>query len=115
MPSLKFTHYDEVDGEEEITIPARYVVCSRCHGEGTHDCWEGGMTGEEMEEQGPEFFEDYMNGVYSKPCTVCEGKRVELVPDEKRAHYSDLEKYTRQLEADAEIEAIYRMERMAGA
>ena len=43
----------------------------------------GGMTGDEMAEQGPEFFEDYMSGMYSKPCEQCGGKNVVQVVNRK--------------------------------
>lgn len=78
-----FIDYEFVDGDEaeSMPLPAKYVVCDRCEGTGTHDCWEGGMTGDEMAEQRPEFFEDYRAGVYDRTCTECNGNRVLLVVD----------------------------------
>jgi len=56
-----------------------YAVCPRCRGEGSHvnPSVDGhGITAEEMDELGPEFFEDYMGGLYDVACERCEGKRV---------------------------------------
>ncbi len=66
-----------------VFLPTKIVVCHRCGGRGVHDCWEGGMTRDEMDEQGPEFFDDYMAGVYDKVCDVCHGRNVEKVVDEE--------------------------------
>lgn len=81
MPYFKITALNKAkDLFEDIHLPGKFEVCPACQGSGTQDCWEGGMTGDEMAEQGPEFFEDYMNGVYSKPCDECKGQRVVVVP-----------------------------------
>ena len=69
----------------DLVLPGKAEVCWRCSGTGSHDCWEGGMTGSEMDEQGPEFMEDYRAGHYSRPCTECNGERVVCVVDEDRA------------------------------
>jgi len=96
------------DGSSEtVSLPTHFEVCPRCHGKGAHDCWEGGMTGDEMAEQGPEFFEDYMSGVYDTRCTECDGKRVVEVVDieqlspELRAAYERTER---------ELQDMYAME-----
>ena len=81
---MKYAFYDDDYESSTVELPHKNVVCWRCRGEGTHDCWEGGMTGDEMAEQGPEFFEDYMSGMYSTRCSVCHGRRVIQVPDRMR-------------------------------
>lgn len=100
------------DEGEEVTLrlPSNKKVCGRCHGEGTHDCWEGGMTGDEMAEQGPEFFEDYMSGVYSRKCTECNGLRVVDVVDRSRAKKSDLKLYDDAQEEQRNYEAARQSE-----
>lgn len=94
--------------------PARWEICFRCQGEGTHDAWEGGMTASEFHEQGPEFAEDYFAGRYDRACTECGGSGKELVPDEMRMTQEQkdtLERYWREKWLyDAEVEA----ERRAG-
>jgi len=57
----------------------QYAVCPRCRGEGSHvnPSVDGhGITAEEMDEMGPEFFEDYMGGLYDVSCERCHGLRV---------------------------------------
>jgi hypothetical protein len=79
---MNFT-YENEDGEEiTVRLPSEIVVCGRCGGRGVHDAWEGGMTASEMDEQGPEFFDDYMAGHYDKICTECHGRNVQEVVDE---------------------------------
>ena len=68
-----------VEAEEELWLPGKRVVCGRCDGKGTHvnPAVDGdGWTREEMDEQGPEFFEDYMGGVYDVTCHECRGRNV---------------------------------------
>lgn len=69
------------------------------------------MTGDEMAEQGPEFFEDYMNGVYSVPCEECKGRTTVSVFDRGLAtmdqialydkNERELEQYHTELAAEA--------------
>ncbi len=80
----QFEEYIREDDDPEFRMPTHKVVCDRCRGEGTHDAWSGGMTSDEMDEQGPEFFEDYMSGMYSVPCEDCNGKNVVDEVDESR-------------------------------
>lgn len=88
--TLTFTHfYNEAADEVEISLPARYEVCSRCNGRGSHDpeSWSDGFTESEFSETFPEE-EDrdaYFSGAYDVQCTVCNGKRVELVVDREAA------------------------------
>jgi RecJ-like exonuclease len=102
------------DDETEIRIPSRFEVCDRCRGEGTHDCFEGGMTTSEMHEQGGEFIEDYFAGHYSVPCTECKGKRVVAVIDERRATPEQLAAYETHLDDMYEDRAMAAAERAAG-
>lgn len=101
--------YTDDGGEETLRLPSKKEVCGRCHGEGSQDVWDGGMTGDEMAEQGPEFFEDYMAGVYSKPCEECKGRRVVDVVDRKRASAKLLKLY----DADQEEQWAYEAMRQA--
>jgi hypothetical protein len=112
------------DGDEiEVKFPAKYEVCDRCEGKGKHvnPAIDGnGLSREDFDEAGPEFFEDYMSGVYDVTCYECKGERVVLVIDEDaverdpalKAHFAD---YLDELDA---IAASYReseMERKMGA
>lgn len=106
---MKYTLEYEADGVtylEEVTLPSKFVVCGRCEGRGVHDCWEGGMTGDEMAEQGPEFFDDYMDGVYDTRCTECNGLRVieainvERVPPALMGKFVESEKRRQEYESE---------------
>ena len=74
--------YDENGEKLFFSAPAHYVVCWRCHGTGKHDhpAFSDGISQDEMwHEWDHEMREDYFNGVYDVPCSVCNGVRV--VPD----------------------------------
>lgn len=98
------------DSESEIRIPTRNEVCPRCHGEGTHDAWDGGMTAAEMYEQGDEFIEDYFAGHYSVTCTACHGRNVVPVPDERLCTPEQLAAWDRYQTDLADERALLRME-----
>lgn len=85
MPTFTYEVWDDdLDDMRTVSLPGKYVVCQgRCKGSGTQDCWNGGMTAEQMHEQGPDFIDDYLAGVYSVPCEDCGGERVQVVPDEE--------------------------------
>lgn len=102
------------DGGEPVVLPTRFEVCPRCEGRGVHDCWEGGMTGDEMAEQGPEFFEDYMGGMYDTRCTECEGQRVVPVVNRERVDPDTLARYDEHMQLQAEMDAERDAERRAG-
>lgn len=106
MTTITLTTADGTD----VQVPAKWEVCPRCQGDGTHDCWEGGMTGDEMAEQGPEFMDDYMNGVYSVACAACGGKRVIAVLDRARATAEQVRLHDRDEQDRADDEAVRRME-----
>lgn len=102
------------------SIPAKYEVCDRCGGRGTHDhpAFSNGFTGDEMDEAGPDFREEYMAGHYDVRCTVCDGKRVTLVCDEEACNEHERE-LVHELDewaaSDAETDAMHAAERRMGA
>jgi hypothetical protein len=79
MLSKLIVMLDAEGNEREVRVPARYVICTHCRGTGMSSSHLGAFTRDEMDEQGPEFLEDYMAGVYDKPCHECEGGKVLLV------------------------------------
>lgn len=107
---MKITLYD-TDPETAVDLPARFEVCPRCKGRGVHDCWEGGMTGEEMAAQGPEFFADYGAGLYDTACTTCGGRRVVEVLDRPLIPVELLRRYDAQEAEDREYRALATAER----
>lgn len=106
--------YHFYDDEQDVNLPSHKEVCPRCGGDGTQDVWEGGMTGDEMAEQGPEFFEDYMNGVYSKRCEECNGRNVVDVVDRDKMTPELRDRYDQQEREKYELEAMEAAERRFG-
>ena len=111
---MRIELYD-TDPATELEVPGKFEVCPRCAGHGVHDCWEGGMTSDEMEQQSPDFLEDYMAGVYSVPCTRCKGVRVIEVIDRSLTAADVLARYDRQARELAYDDELSRAERAYGA
>lgn len=70
--------FETVDGMEahaercaEVEIP-----CPMCSGRGTQHLHGASFSGDEMEEMGQEFREDYAQGMYEHPCDHCQGRKV---------------------------------------
>ncbi len=51
-----------------------WVVCPDCDGEGKHVLHGIALTADDIEQQGPDFIEDYMNGGYDTVCETCGGR-----------------------------------------
>lgn len=85
---LTVTVEDPETGDEiEVAIPARFEVCDRCEGRGTHvnPAVDGNGLSQEDFDGDPDLRENYFGGMYDVSCEDCGGKRVVLVPDEKNA------------------------------
>lgn len=107
---------DDPENWKIFSIPTIYEVCPTCHGEGRHTnpAIDGhGLTREDFDEQGPEFFEDYMSGVYDVNCAECGGKRVVLVPDKENADPELLKEYEQQEEEKYQDARMHQMEMQA--
>jgi DnaJ-class molecular chaperone len=106
MPYFKITLFNEDSNKfEDSYLPGKFEVCPSCHGGGSQDVWDGGMTAEEFYEQGPDFAEDYAAGVYSKPCEECKGQRVVAAPDRSQLSPKQAKQLARY---EAEQEAYYK-------
>lgn len=57
-------------------VPKRKVLCPQCRGTGRSCLYLGSYTQSEMDEQGPDFYEDYMSGAYDRTCDTCGGANV---------------------------------------
>ena len=104
------------DYEEDL--PALHSVCPNCRGKGTHvnRAIDGnGITSDEMAELGPDFFEDYMSGVYDVACDECKGLRVVLVPDYDKWTVEQREAHERNEKDLADMHAEMEAERRMGA
>jgi len=123
-----YAQFTEFTGTYELEFthefPAKYDVCGCCQGTGTtYLGWSAeeqpAFTMEDMHEEGPDFYEDYMGGRYNKTCPKCAGKRVVLVFDVNPKLMSEKDKaiweaYEDQLASDAYYDAIERAERRFG-
>lgn len=93
---VRFVLEDEDGNEVEHKLPAKYEVCHRCQGEGTHvnpNVDGHGITAEEWERDwDDESREAYFEGRYDVPCEECDGDRVVAVVDEE--HLTDAQKVT---------------------
>jgi hypothetical protein len=82
----KDAHYDSDENvviSEGDTVPIRFEVCNVCDGRGEYvnpSIDSHGITRDEMDDLGEEFFDDYRSGVYNIPCGLCKGDRVVPVP-----------------------------------
>lgn len=98
---------------DEQWVPARYEVCGRCRGKGTHtnpSIDGNGITQSDREDWADDdFMEDYKAGHYDIQCEECKGERVILVPDQERCTPSQWAAWERQCQEEAE----YRAERAA--
>ena len=112
MMEIELRHED--GSTEIVSVPSHFEVCERCQGKGSHDAWEGGMTADEMEEQGPDFIEDYLSGVYDVKCTVCNGLRVVEVISRERISPEILAAYDREQQELAELQQMEMSERWFG-
>ncbi len=103
-------------GDETITVPAIYEVCSRCQGHGVHDhpAFSNGITDEEFR-QDPGFREEYMAGTYDVTCDTCHGQRVVLVPNRQEIDPKILQQIDEDAAELAKMYAIEAAERRMGA
>ena len=114
--------FNEEEEAEVVELPIRFEVCGTCDGKGTHvnpSIDAGGLSQEDFAED-PDFAEDYFSGRYDEICYECNGRRVSpaidlprydrLTAEQKRA-VDYIDAWERD---EAEVDAIYRSERMFG-
>lgn len=103
--------------EEELTLPAKFEVCSICRGKGTvvnPNIDRHGISPEEFAED-PDFEEAYFSGAYDQSCGWCGGRRVEAVPDPKSDEdKATLKRYNDRLAQLAQWEAEEQRARELG-
>ncbi len=123
--TIEIKSSDDRGNEITHTLPARFVVCSKCEGHGTHlnpSIGEHAYTSEEFDEafsddeQRAEYFK--RGGIYDVPCQQCEGKRVVLEVDRAACvtpeHHKGLRELRKQRQDDREYAALCESERRAG-
>ena len=117
--TLNITMVDDDGLETEVAVPALWQICHYCQGAGKSSSHLGAFSRDEMDEQGPEFLEDYLAGMYDKSCDNCSGSGKVLVIDEVACRTPEQKaalKYANDvLEQINECNAITRAEMAAGA
>lgn len=97
------TIYDE--DENEIELPTKWVICSNCSGDGHHSRHLGAMSQDDLDQQDPDFLEDWQAGVYDRKCEECDGTGKIKVVDFDRLTPDQREAHKREYEAEAAIRA----------
>lgn len=111
-PKLAFTLITDGGDEIEHSLPARFKVCSRCEGAGSHvnPAIDGnGLTREDFDED-PDFAESYFRGDYDVRCSECKGARVVSVPDVSRWSFAQKRAYVLHLRVEREYQRDYQSE-----
>lgn len=73
----------EAEARHQLELPARYDVCGRCEGKGTHwhEALSNGITQEDRDRDwDDDSWEWLMNGGMDVQCSECKGLRVVPVP-----------------------------------
>lgn len=106
------TYDDEGD---LVHIPARWAICERCRGEGTHgnEAFDGLSLNDEIFED-PDFLPDLRRGFYDVSCEPCHGSGKVLEPDPDACSERELGWYESQQREIAELEAMEAAERAFG-
>lgn len=113
MPAAQQQTITLTFGDIEHGLPAKFVLCDRCKGRGTHvnPAVDGnGLTREDFDED-PDFKESYFAGHYDVTCERCNGLRVVAVLDEERCTAQVLKAYYKHLEEEARYNAECASER----
>lgn len=116
MPRVNITTIFD-DDDNEIELPTKWAICGTCRGNGKHSLRMGALTQDDIDEMGPDSFEDYMAGHYDAVCEDCEDGKVRVVdqdyltPEQRTAWEAavrDEEDY--QAEVRAERRYLYGMD-----
>lgn len=114
--TIELTVFAEEGHEVELVLPAKWALCPRCRGAGSHvnPAIDGnGISPEEFRED-PDFEEAYFSGVYDVACHRCAGEKVIAVLDREKATKAELVLFDDHERALREIEAEEEAERRAG-
>jgi hypothetical protein len=117
-PVIEWTEYTDDGDELPHELPARYEVCPRCRGTGSHvnPSIDGhGITEEERERDwSDEDWERYLTGFYDVTCYDCKGLRVVKVVDRDACDSELLARYEADLSENEAYERMCEAERRYG-
>jgi len=114
---IQVTIWNEAGEEIELSIPAKFALCPKCRGAGSHvnPAIDGnGISPQEFRED-PDFEEAYFRGDYDVACHRCAGEKVIKVVDRERASAEDLKAFDDQERELADLAAEEAAERRFGA
>ena len=115
--TIEITVFAEEGHEVELAIPAKFALCPRCRGRGSHvnPAVDGQGISQEEFDQDPDFQESYFRGDYDVACHRCAGEKVIKVIDRAKATAAELKIYLDQQRELRDLEAEEAAERRAGA
>lgn len=122
MQKLRFTHpalSDDETGEELVLwLTGKMQVCPACNGTGSHvrrDIDDSKLV-ELLDADGDyEGLERYYEGAYDVRCSECQGRNVQMLPDESELTAEQHRKIEDWYESERESMMIEMQERRAGA
>lgn len=100
------------DDDSETELPFKWEICGACSGHGSSSAYLGAFTREDLDDEGPEFVEDYFAGRYDRSCEHCDGAGKVKVVDPARTPKDKLAAYRAQEDDREHIDAIQRQERL---
>jgi excinuclease UvrABC ATPase subunit len=107
------TLIDDEGAEEQL--PLKWEICGCCEGRGKSSAYLGAFTREDMDEEGPEFMEDYMAGHYDRACDDCGGSGKVQVVDYDKLTADQKKQYDDAVDEEASYQRMCAAERAMGA
>lgn len=112
MTTMYITLYnEETDDEQTHEIPAEWIICHDCQGNGSHSKHLGAFTQEDIDRDWSHGeWEDYLDGAYDKQCEECKGSGkvlTPLYPNKEPAKAWLRQEYEKQEEHRADMRTLY--------
>ncbi|GJE54541.1 hypothetical protein [Methylobacterium thuringiense] len=113
MSKIRQPHITTDEGNI-VLLPFKFEICSCCSGHGKSSAYLGAYTSDEMADQGPDFFDEYMAGTYDRTCDACDGDGKAMVADYSRMTAQQIQTLEDDERFDAEDAAYSEAERRMG-